>query len=84
MNSVEIFGYDFMVDENFNCWIVEINKSPTLEASTVKYFIKAVTKSLVYEFQEDIIKVIVDYGMCKKSKRKNIDTGHFKCIYKEK
>jgi tubulin monoglycylase TTLL3/8 len=35
INSLEMFGYDFMVDENFNTWILEINKSPTLEASTV-------------------------------------------------
>lgn len=34
-NAVEMFGYDFMVDEQYNTWILEINKSPTLESSTV-------------------------------------------------
>ena len=34
-NSIEMFGYDFMVDEQFNVWILEINKSPTFESSTV-------------------------------------------------
>ena len=32
-----MFGYDFMIDEKFNVWILEINKSPTLEASTVHF-----------------------------------------------
>ena len=36
-NSFEMFGYDFMIDEKFNVWILEINKSPTLEASTVHF-----------------------------------------------
>ena len=33
-----MFGYDFMVDENFNTWILEINKSPTMEHSTVNIY----------------------------------------------
>ena len=39
VNSMEMFGYDFMVDENFNTWILEINKSPTFESSTVIFFL---------------------------------------------
>jgi hypothetical protein len=31
---------------------------------------------------EDIVKVIVDYGMAKKKQRKKIDTGLFTRIYK--
>ena len=38
VNSLEMFGYDFMVDENFNTWILEINKSPTMESSTVIHY----------------------------------------------
>jgi len=32
--------------------------------------------------QEDVVKVIVDYGLANKNNRKSIDTGGFKCIYK--
>jgi len=34
-NTHEIFGYDLMVDTNFNVWLIEINSSPCMEYSTV-------------------------------------------------
>ena len=30
----EIFGYDFMVDTSFNCWLLEVNSSPSMEHSS--------------------------------------------------
>ena len=42
-----MFGYDFLIDENYNTWILEINKSPSMDTNTVVYFIKKVTKNLV-------------------------------------
>ncbi len=67
-NSVELFGYDFMVDENFNVWLIEINSSPAMDYSTVIYEIQiqSVTKRLVKMVMRDTAKVIVDYGMSKK------------------
>lgn len=29
------FRYDFMVDEEYNTWILEINKSPSMDSKTV-------------------------------------------------
>jgi len=44
-----------------------------------------VTERLVKAVSEDIVKVVVDYGMEKSKKaRKDIDTGAFKKIYKGK
>ena len=34
-NSYEVFGIDYMIDTNFNTWLIEINKNPALEYSTV-------------------------------------------------
>ena len=32
--SHELFGYDFMVDEDYNSWLIEINSSPAMDYST--------------------------------------------------
>jgi len=34
-NTLEIFGYDFMIDSELNSWLIEVNSSPTMEYSTV-------------------------------------------------
>ena len=33
LHSFELFGYDFMVDENFKVWLIEANTNPCLETS---------------------------------------------------
>jgi len=30
----EIYGYDFMVDTNYNVWLLEVNSSPSMEYSS--------------------------------------------------
>jgi len=40
-NSHELFGYDFMVDQNFNTWLIEVNSSPAMDYSTVRLFISS-------------------------------------------
>jgi len=31
---MEVFGYDFIVDEEFKVWLIEINTNPCLEESS--------------------------------------------------
>ena len=31
--TCQVFGYDFLVDDNLNVWLLEINSSPTMEPS---------------------------------------------------
>jgi len=73
-NAFELFGYDFMIDENHKAWLIEINSSPSMDYST------KITERLVKQALGDCMKVVVDLGMSKKS-RKNVDTGNFSCIY---
>ncbi len=32
--SFEIFGYDFMIDEDLHPWLIEVNTNPCLELSS--------------------------------------------------
>lgn len=68
-NSCELVGYDFMIDDQLNPWLIEINMSPAMDYST------AITKRLVKCVMQDTAKVIADT-------RKGRDTGMFKCIYR--
>jgi len=33
--SFELFGYDFMIDDECNSWLIEVNTSPAMDYSTV-------------------------------------------------
>jgi tubulin monoglycylase TTLL3/8 len=68
-NSCELVGYDFMIDEQLNPWLIEINMSPAMDYST------QITKRLVKSVMQDTVKVIADNN-------RNRDTGMFKCIYR--
>ena len=45
-NSYEVFGIDYMIDANFDTWLIEINKNPAMEYSTVNF-----KYSLIHSFQ---------------------------------
>jgi len=77
-NSMELYGYDFMIDEDNNPWLIEINSSPAMDYST------PVTEKLVKMVMEDTAKVVVDYNMSKKKKKSEVDTGGFTCIFRSK
>jgi len=52
--SFELFGYDFMIDEDMNPWLIEVNTNPCLELAS-PYLSRLIPSML-----ENAIKVAVD------------------------
>ena len=77
-NTHEMFGYDIMVDDKLNVYLIEINASPDWSYST------KVTEKLVKIASQDLIKVVIDYAeeqLKDEKDRKTIDTGRFKLVF---
>ena len=71
-NSFELFGYDVMIDEKLNVYLIEVNSSPALDYST------KITEKLVKLMLEDLIQVIIDN---KDVNEKMNSIGKFSKIY---
>jgi len=50
----EIFGYDFIIDEDFNLWLIEVNTNPCIEESS------DILKIYLPRMIDDMLKLSVD------------------------
>ena len=73
-NSFEVFGYDLMLDEDLNCWLIEVNSSPDMLYSTY------VTEKLVKEMSEDLVKLTVDKNLLGSKCREENICGNWELI----
>ena len=77
-NNFEVFGFDIMLDDKLNVYLIEINASPDWTYST------KVTEKLVKIASEDIMKVVLDLpkeNMKPENERNKVDTGRFRQIF---
>lgn len=51
---MEIFGYDFILDENQKPWLIEVNTNPCLEESST------LLRNLIPRMIDDSLKLTVD------------------------
>ena len=51
-NCFELFGYDIIIDENLQCWLIEVNSSPSLEKD---FLIDEVLKQ---QLVDDVIEIV--------------------------
>ena len=52
--SFELFGYDFILDEDFNQWLIEVNTNPCLEESS------PLLRMLLPRMIDDLLKLTID------------------------
>lgn len=53
-NCFEIFGYDFIIDQDFNVWLIEVNTNPCLEESS------KLLQMLLPRMIDDAMKLTID------------------------
>jgi len=53
-HTFEMFGYDFILDEDFNVWLIEVNTNPCIEESS------ELLKVLLPRAIEDMLKITID------------------------
>ena len=54
MLSFEIFGYDFIIDNEFNPWLLEINNNPGLAISS------SVIEKIIPRMLDDAFRLTID------------------------
>lgn len=53
-NSFELFGFDFLLDEDFRIWLIEVNHNPFL--GTPNEYMKVLVPRMI----EDMLKIVLD------------------------
>ena len=81
----ECYGYDIMLDEDLKPWLIEVNASPSLSASTLR------DRVLKTDLINDVLDVVIPTGFpsqraCKQgtSWNSSATVGRFELMYDER
>lgn len=78
-NSWELYGFDYMIDDEYNAWLIEINSSPACDYST------KVTERYVQKALVELLAVTLDCreweSQPKKTRGERPNTGGWECIH---
>jgi len=61
MHCFEVFGYDFMIDEDFKVYLIEVNTNPCLETSC------PLLARIIQEMLDNSFKIAFDPLFCSSS-----------------
>ena len=76
-NVFELFGFDFLLDEDFRIWLIEVNTNPFL--GTPCPFMKDLLPNMI----NDMLKIVVD-PVCKpRSVPEDDRENDFELLYRE-
>ena len=73
----ELYGYDIIIDENLKPWLIEVNASPSLSATTVN---DRVMKATVIN---DVFNIVMPGGEVDVKAAKGETLGGFSLLYDE-
>ena len=73
----ELFGYDFIIDEDFNTWLIEVNTNPCLEESS------QMLKTYLPRMIEDMLKLTIDQIFPRVTKKKRFPVGGHSSNHKD-
>ena len=72
----ELFGYDFIIDEQLKVWLLEVNNNPYI--GTPNQFIAGIMPNMIDEMME----IIIDSTFPPEDYQP-VEQRHFELIYKE-
>jgi hypothetical protein len=75
-NSFEFFGYDFMVDEDFRTWLIEVNSNPYIGIPN------SYIQKLLPTMLDDMFSIVLD-PVCKPGVPREARKNGYELIYSE-
>lgn len=76
-HTFELFGFDFLLDEDFRVWLIEVNTNPSLATPT------SFMRELVRDMFEDMTQIVVDPIFKPRIKPEREKENRFELIYRE-